>query len=500
MKIQLTIDGTDRTRLVAPGTLRISNILTQQIDTASFSIRKFGDRTFAPSVGQEVVIIRQPTTGFPYTFPFVLDGATTRIFGGRIVSVEEEYAELDYVNYKIDCVDYTRDLDKRLVVEQYENMTIDAIIADIRTNYWSSDITINNVDANITVKYIAFNYEYPSQCLKQLAQLVNYDWYIDYNKDVHFFAKETNAAPFSLTDTNGKYVYDSLRIRRDITPVRNTIYVRGGEYLGDTITVEALGNGTKNIFETQYKMANLQLTVSGQIKNVGIDNVDNESLYDAMHNFQEKIIKFRGDKIPNNAKNVKIIGNPYLPVLVKVRDNTSIANFSATDGNDGIYEFKIVDKSIKTKEGARQRARAELLAYAATLSEGEFETYTDGLSAGQKITIQSTLRGISEDFIINRVEIRDLVPHKPGTVSGKIKYNVSLITTRTFDQIDLLQKLLTDKDKEIVISDDEVLDEIENGDETIEVAEAVTTTTEARNYQWGSGGTPQAYWNLFNWG
>ena len=482
MALSITIAETDRTKLVVRDTLAINNVLTQQVDTAVFVIKKFGDRTFAPTVGQEVVI--------------TLDG--TKKFGGRIVQLNEQYSELDVVGYQIVCQDYTRDLDKKLVIESYEDMTVDDIIADIATKYLDSSITLTNVNCPVVVKYVAFNYEYPSRVLKQLADITNYDWYIDYDKDIHFFNKATSSAPFELSDTNGNYIYKTLSIKKDITPVRNTIIVRGGEYKGDPFTVERIGDGTQRVFGTEYKYANLQVSVTGTLKNIGIDNIDDADDYDALHNFQEKFIKFREDKTPSASAGIKIMGNPWLPVIVKLRDNTSIANFSATEGNDGIYEYKIIDKSIKTKEGARQRARAELLRYSSTLVEAEFATLKNGLRAGQQIRVQSDLRGVDMTYVISSIEMVPVGPVVDSTIQFRSK--VSLVSTKTFDMIALLQKLLEEKDKEIEINEDEVLDEIETADETVNIGEAITTTSESRNYQWGPGGTPQLRWNLGGWG
>lgn len=494
MKIAVTIAGTDRTRLVDPSSLRVTNILTSKVDEAVFVIKKFGSRTYAPTVGEEVIIQTKPTSGFPYTFPFTFERPTTKIFAGRIVQVVERYEKLDYVAYEVSCVDYTRDLDRKLVVETYEGQTVSAIIADIASNYLDSAFTTNNVSGSTIIEYIAFNYEYPSKCLQQLAELLGYDWYVDYDKDIHFFAKESNAAPFNLSDTNGRYIYDSLKIRRDISPVRNTIYVRGGEYLADPFTGQEIADGNKNVFNLGYKFSDLQVTVTGQIKNIGIDNIDQETNYDALHNFQERIIRFRTDRKPRNGSLVQWSGRPYLPVLIKRRDTASIAAFSATEGSDGIYEFKIIDKSIKSKEGARQRARAEIISYAATLSEGEFKTYDNGLKAGHRIRIQSDLRGLDEYFVINRVET------KTFDNRGNLIYTVNIVSARTFDHIDFLQSLLTRKDKEIEITDNDVLDEIESLQETLQFAESIgsTLSVEVTPKQWGAASNILR-WNYGRW-
>jgi hypothetical protein len=452
----ITINGTDRTRLVKPDSLKqfkITNKITDQPDTCNFSIDKFGDRSFSPSVDDEVIVTK--------------DG--TKLFGGNILDINEKYNKLDLIEYEVKCVDYTRQLDRRMIVSTYEDTTVLAIIQDIKDNYLQNDITINNVDVSDPVDYIAFNYVYPSDALKQLADLTNSDWYIDYDKDIHFFKKKDIVAPFNLSDTNGNYIYESLIIRRDLSRLRNIIFVRGGEFLGDETTAVFVGDGTRRMFYLPYKMSNVALTVTGAEKSVGTDPIDLPDEYDALHNFQEKTILFRDDRKPNDGSEVRISGNPNLPVIVKMRDTDSIDTFTGS-------EFLVTDKSIKSKEGARQRALAELYAYRTTIAEGEFTTYTAGLRSGQKITIQSDLRGIdSEEYIINRVDTR-IFSNQKGDAT--LIYDVRLMTTRTFDYINLLLSLINKDRKEIIVDENEIVDAVESIQEDINIGDTITVSVE----------------------
>lgn len=450
--ITVTIAGTDRTKLVVLGSLTISNVLTSQVDTADFRIRKFGDRTFVPAVGNVVNI----TVG------------GTLIFAGRISQLDEDYDKIDHVDYAVSCTDYTKDLDRRMVAEVYQDTTVEAIIADIATNYLDAGFSTAGVNCSTTIDYMAFNYEYPSACLKKLADLTGFDWYVDPNKVIYFFATAGNAAPFALSDDGGKYIYDSLQLRRDAKPVRNTVFMIGGEYLGNTITAAYEAQLNQTHFLLPYRLSDLKVMVTGTQQTLGIDNIDSAASYNALYNFSEKLVKMRADKI-STAAQVRISGRPYLPVRVKVRDNASISLFSAAEASSGVYEFKVVDKSIVTKEAARLRANAELLAYAYTLVEGSFETHTDGLRAGQYITVQSTARGINTQYVINRVEA---TPYDQGAT---MIYRVSLVSTKTFDYIQFLQSLLENQQQAIIVGASEVIDVVESEDESMTMTAAQIT-------------------------
>lgn len=448
--ITITIAGTDRTRLIQQESLRISRVVTNQPDTCNFQIRKFGDRTYAPTINDEVVVTQ--------------DG--TKIFAGTILDMEEEYGKLNEISYNVKCVDYRRHMNSKLVIEVYENMTITAIVADIKSKYLPSDVTTTNVNGPTVIKYVAFNYETPTECLRQLAEISDSDWYIDYDKDIHFFPKRSVSSAFSITDQSGNYIYETLKIRKDISQLRNVIYVRGGEYLANTMTAAELGDGVKGNFYLPHKFSNVKVTVTGVEKSVGIDPIDDPGLYDCLHNYNEKVIKFRADRIPRLSGEVRTSGQPNLPVIVKVEEPNSIQTYTA-------WEHVIIDKSIKSKEGARQRGLAELYSYSATVQEGEFETYIAGLVPGTTIHINSTLRGIDEDFIINRVDAQ-ILGDDAGTT--KFIYSVGLMTTKTFDYIRLLQSLINKDKKEIIIDANEILDQITNAFEDMELNDAAVAS------------------------
>lgn len=480
MAIQLTIGGDDKTKAIRLGSLRIENVLTNRRDTASFSILNHTGDSYKPRLGAEVVIT----------------DSGTKIFGGVITGIESQGQTYGIVEHNIDCQDYTRLLDKKLVPDTFQNQTIDEIIAYLQTTYFPDGFTINNVDAPVEVKFVAFKYLPLSKCIEELAKLVNYDWYIDYNKDLHFFAKETQAAPFSLSDSNGNYELGSLIIRKDNSQVRNSVIVRGGEYLGSQLTIDMETNGVDFVFPLPYRFADFGAHLTGEVLSIGIDNISNPDDYDALYNFQEKIIRFKEADKPNAGKTLLVSGKPYIPVIAKYSSPVDIAAMASAESNasftsDGVYEYLIEDKSIGSKEGARQRAQAEILAYAQTLSEGEFVTKTSGLRAGMAIDIDSDIQGIDQTFIINKVTI---VQHSKDS----FLYRVSLITTRTMDLIGVLQKLLLASTKNLEIDPNEVLDLLYSLADDVAITDSPTLSAHGTEYRYSPSSLDGKY-NFATW-
>lgn len=436
----------DRTTKIEYTSLRVGRALTSQVDSCSFNIIVKATTDWRPTNLDDIKVFE--------------DG--TAIFAGTLIEMSEAMQGGDVQLISCTAKDYSFDLDRQLVANVYESTTVQAVIEDIIDTY-TTGFTYNNVVAAGAIDYLAFKYEQPSKCLQQLAELIGYDWYVDENKDIHFFAKEAIPSPFNLTDDGGKYYFDTLKVKSDVKNLRNTIIVRGGTYLGTTLTEVQEADGEKTTFLFAYKYSNTSFEVNGSPITVGIDFIDDPASFDALYNFNEKALKFQDADKPTAGQTVSVTGDPHIPVIVKVKDPTAIATY-------GAFEYKVVDKSINSKEGARDRAQAELRGWANEVYEGGFETKESGLKVGMVINVQSTKRGLDQDYIISRID--------SWLVNGnEWRHRTVLVTTQTFGMIEFLQKLLIQKDKEIQIDNNEVLDLVESYFETITVAESVVVSS-----------------------
>lgn len=479
--ITISVDGENRTSYIDWTSLRIENVLTNQVDRCTFKILSYEGKSFRPIIGNEVI---------------VSDGSN-RLFGGLIVRATNKSDAVGMISWEVECTDYTRLLDQHLVAETYEGMTVGDIIDDIVLNWLPAGFTTVQVDCDVILDYIQFKYEQPSACLKQLADLTGYDYYVDYYKDIYFKSPTSTPAPFTIEDNSGTYENSSLVIRSDNSQMRNSILVRGGEYEGSKFTASQRADGKQVTFNLPYKYHEFAATLTGHRLSIGVDYLDDPNSYDALYNFNEKLLRFKEADRPNQNATLSFSGKPLLPVVVRVSDSVAIAETLAQEGQgDGIYEYLVVDKSINTQVAARERAAAEIQIYGETLSEGDFSTETSGLRAGQRVTINSDLRNVHEDYIINRVTSHMKTP-------DMMIYDISLITTKSLDYITVMKNLLTKDNKSIVITDDELLNLTESYSESILFT--ATTTVQAVNYavEWVLGDssyTPTGFKRVFTVG
>ena len=450
MNLTINIESTDRTNYIIWNSFKKDDILNAQVDTLQFSTKKYGTRTWKPTVGDEIE---------------VLDGAD-KIFAGILLSVEE-IIDGQALKYNVKCKDWTHYLDRKLVTERYENQTVNQIITDINTNYLSG-FTVVNVDCGIEIESIAFNKMSVSKCIELLAKQINYSWYVDYEKDIHFFTRNKELSEFDLTDDNGKHIFDSLKIKDDLSQIRNRVIIRGGDMEGSNRTENFVGDGTKKTFALGHKFKEKPTVIVNAVaQTVGIDFLDEDTDYDCLWNFNEKYLRFV--VAPGNGLAGTAEGIPLIPIIIQVESDESIIDY-------GVYEFSKIDKTIETKEEAKQYAISQIEAYALTIQEGSFQTYDSGLRSGQLINIHSTIRGIDENFLIQKVSLKMRTP-----VDGI--WTVTLATLRTMGIIDFLQDLLSAQDKQIKVDEDAVLEKYYIDNQTLGITEEISLKTKYEDFQ-----------------
>jgi hypothetical protein len=341
--------------------------------------------------------------------------------------------------------------------------TVQVTIDDFRLLRASDAFTQENVqDAEPTLGSLTYQYEQVSQCIKQVADIMGCIWRVDANRDIHFQGAESIGAAFSLSETSNNFIPDSLELVNDLSTLRNQVYVRGGDYQASSATFQQVADGSKANFLTPYKIKNISVTLDGVAKTVGIDNIDNPASFDCLYNFEEKNLKFAST--PTNGQVLAVTGNPILPVIVKKSDPGSIAEY-------GVYESIVLDNSITTLQGGRDRATAELKAYRDALVEGHFSTYTPGLEAGTTILIDLPTRGISASYIIKQVDMQARGP-------ADFLYKVTLISTRTQGVIEWLLAQITKDRKNITTTANEVTDLAASIEETVTPSDAWALGTE----------------------
>jgi len=377
--------------------LTINHRLTSSVDTAVFTMV---DPDTAPVPGNSVLIY--------------LDNATQKLFAGLIVSINQRKLAPGSWQYTVNCTDWQRLFDKRLVATTYTSKTVQQIVEDIVSNYTDATVgfTSNNVTgvSFITINEMRFNYRYPSDCLRELAESHGCEWYIDEDKDVHFFVKqEVEDAPYEITDTTLKTVINTFNISIDYYQVRNTVYVRGGYKLSSSITETRVADGSQRTWNLPYKPYSLSLTVDGGAKTLGEEFIDeDDGSYEYFYNYDEKIVKCATAEATPAQGILMVFSFTFeRPILIYATDDASINEIADAELGDGKYEYIYKDTNLNESE-AFIRAKYELQINKDPVISGSFTSHEYGFKVGQTLAINFIGCDYNDDYGINNVTITSL--------------------------------------------------------------------------------------------
>lgn len=387
MSERLLIAGANRWGDLIKGTLQIETVLTYQADSATFKVRGS-----APNEGDEVVIENE---------------ALNRLFAGMITKVafaEASPARTEKI-WQVECDDYTSLLDRRLVVEEYENMAADAIFRDIATKYCTGFTATGVRSGAPVVAKIVFDYRPPSECFKELCDHVGWQWQATHHKDLQFFLPEEINTPAPIVLEPG----GNFRLSRhsiDQQGLRNRVYVRGGTMLSDPWSYDVRTDGLVRAWLLPHKPHDITAKVGGVVRSCGIENLHDESQFDFMMNYQEKYVRASTQTAtPVSGMTMSFTYRYGIDVITLIEDTASQQAIAAVQGGDGAYEHVIADDSLITIDAAEAAGMADLRLHADPKVSGSFETEVPGWVPGQLVTINLPDRGIVGSFLVQKVVI-----------------------------------------------------------------------------------------------
>jgi len=469
--LTLKVNTTDISSAVKWDTVVKTEVLTKEIDRLEFEITKTPAKSTIPDINDAITLLEDSIT----------------IFGGVVVERNEVIRGGILVGYQFKCKDWSQYLDRKLVIKSYTNQRADQIFNDILTNFTSGFTHANVPASSPTLTSKKFNYEQVTRAFTQVCDQIGWDWYVDYNKDVHLFDEETLAAPFSLSDTNDNYEWQTFELNKTILQIKNEVYVRGGDYKKTLDVSHAADifvvNGTQTTFFLSYKYDNITVTDNAGVQTIGTDQQTDPVTVNCLYNFNEKFIRFT--VAPTSGHTIKIFGDAYIPIIALVRDQASIASY-------GSYQTAVIDTSITSVGEAQTRAKSEIKKYSACVNEASFKTTKTGLKTGMQLTVQSDIRGINKTFKINRIVGKTRTPNQ-------MEYTVSLIASGQVTFTDIMVSLLSADKQNIDIATNEVLQRLETFIESLAVTDVLTPTKKSPPYTWGPFGSNDMVWNFFTW-
>lgn len=168
----------------------------------------------------------------------ILDG--TRLFRGIILEVSTiPPRSTSYVEYKCQCTTFAPWLDVKLIAterpSELAGTRIKAIVSYIRSYVPDFPFTTDGVEDGFIVEKAEYDYVDFTSILSELAEACQYQWRVDFDKDIQFFAQRLDPSPIdgNVLDMDSELAIGDIVISEDTSQIKNRIYIKNFSQKGE---------------------------------------------------------------------------------------------------------------------------------------------------------------------------------------------------------------------------------------------------------------------------
>ncbi len=340
----------------------------------------------------------EPTEG--QVVELALGAADRTVFGGPLTRCRmlNEHPSGDATGLAFECeaIDYSKWLNRRRVTGRYTG-SADTIVTSVLSDFTSGFTTANVVAAAPSIDTISFKYTTLAEALTRVAERVGWVWYVDADKDIHFFdpaVGEGTQQAVGLSEPGLGFWGEA--IEKSGAQVRTRAIVEGW----GTVTTAAVAAADTSI--TVEDETGIQQLLTDGYSGVGIIGVD-EFTFTGTSAGSVTGVPASGAGSIANAYNI----GESVNIIVKRNDAGAQTARAAVEGGDGIHEIFVQDRRL-SPDGAASRGDQEVNRWSAATISGSYETHDRHARAGRIVNINlPTVWGVSStDRTIHEVVTR----------------------------------------------------------------------------------------------
>lgn len=324
--------------------------------------------------------------------------------------------------------DYTTKTMNILISRAYQGQTYDYIIIDILNFYFAGDITYNNVQTGAgTVAYISFQASRAFDAFGQLATMAGWDWYVDENKDFHWFPASQNTNSIVLTNVGSapNVARNSVQVQVDGTQMQNRITFYGGSYQSAPRDEYRIGDGQTKTWQLTYSLATFVeylnastlnpetplVWVNGVAQTVGQDGIDTGM--DFYMRVGQNYIRQDDSATALAASDVLHVNYTYyVPLIIQQQVDASIAKY-------GLFEGAITDSSQTNRDTAIAQVSGQLQQNAWPLVYAQVDTWEPTFASGQSAQFNLPDHGLTNQWMrLTQVHHQISAENYVATVTG----------------------------------------------------------------------------------
>ncbi len=250
--------------------------------------------------------------------------------------------------------------------DETDGFTTDKV--EFTNNY--TTVQFKNVSCHEAIKKIAN------------ARPVDYDFYVDINKDLNFGIQGTISSGVTLTRGNNIL---SDEFYDDDTNLINKVTVYGARQLF-TWEEKFSGNGSTDTFTLTYEPVDTYITVGGT-EQLGYQTGMTGTTFDYKTDQKNRQIIFESGSVPGVGTNNIVVNYTYsVPITATYKDTESISNY-------GLRESKIENEYIFSKDDALTIARQTVSRYKDPIPVG-----TSKIKINPLIDVGETVQYINDKY------------------------------------------------------------------------------------------------------
>jgi len=337
----------------------------------------------------------------------IYDDDSDLIYAGVVEQSQKIRAGASFI-HDITCLDWHYLTDKRIIAKSYEAELAGYIVSDIITSYLAAEgITVGEIQDGPVIAEAVFNYIYITQALDSLAEKTGFTWYIDEAKALYFIDRSTNAAPFTLTESDCEK--GSISVEKGNPKYRNRQYIKGVRDITDPYSEKHLGDGKARSWTVPFPIAKEPtIKINGTAvaaADIGIRGIETEKKYYWSKN--DKIVnQDAAETVLSSSDEIEIISEGYFDIVALTYNPDAIDALKLIEGAGTGYVEAVDDEpATTTRDSAFQIANQRLEKYGTIDHRIKAKTTRKGLKPGQLLPVSFTDYGVSVNALIESVVI-----------------------------------------------------------------------------------------------
>jgi hypothetical protein len=479
LPIKLTIHGADLTDTLMNDSVTIKDEVNSR-NSFEFTLR---DDSFMLDVRVGMVV------NFTIRNTFLFSGTVDEIQS----EIPADVAATKFLN--VTCIDWNQLADRHLVTNRYKAMTLrDVVKAIVNTD--SGDLgetlasegvtaTDDNIQEGPILDNVAFKYDTVADAFDELSNLSGFAWNIDYNRQLKFFDKLTNPAPYEIDSTTWVNIRN-VQLRQNREEYRNVQILKAGKGMTSDRTDEFVGDGKNRTFTLRMPIAEkpeVWLKIgAGVLTQVDPTKVDIQPDDDLKKEEVEWFYRLGDKDVIQNAAalytplaaadTLRVIYKGEYPLQLQARNDIEVAARKAIEGGTGIYCEVEESENVDSDDMAVEKAERLLSKYSVCPSNLSYETDFEGFKSGQWLNVNLPEFGICGKFFIKNMSFR-------YTGDSFFRYQINAIDSNVLDSWVSFYKRLASNGRPMLYNENDILLLSRHAIQSVIVGDSVSLTEDA---------------------